>query len=46
MVRKSGFQTPPIISVIIPILNEAKILGKTLSQLQPELGPHELIIAW
>jgi len=32
------------ISVIIPILNEAKILGKTLSQLQPELGPHELII--
>jgi rSAM/selenodomain-associated transferase 2 len=44
MVRKSGFQTPPTISVIIPILNEAKILGKTLSQLQPELGPHELII--
>ena len=32
------------ISVIIPILNEAKILEKTLSQLQPELGPHELIV--
>ena len=44
MVRKSGLQTLPTISVIIPILNEAKILGKTLSQLQPELGPHELII--
>lgn len=32
------------ISIIIPILNEAKILEKTLSQLQPELGHHELII--
>ena len=32
------------ISVIIPILNEAKILDKTLSQLHPELGHHELII--
>ena len=32
------------ISIIIPILNEAKILDKTLSQLQPELGHHELII--
>ena len=32
------------ISVIIPILNEAKILEKTLSQLQPELGHHELIV--
>ncbi|MCY3724608.1 MAG: TIGR04283 family arsenosugar biosynthesis glycosyltransferase [Candidatus Poribacteria bacterium] len=37
-------ETSRKISVIIPILNEAKILGKTLSQLQPELGPHELII--
>ncbi len=36
--------TPRRISVIIPILNEAKILEKTLSQLQPELGPHELIV--
>ncbi|MCE2400491.1 TIGR04283 family arsenosugar biosynthesis glycosyltransferase [Candidatus Poribacteria bacterium] len=33
-----------MISVIIPILNEAKILEKTLSQLQPELKNHELII--
>ena len=32
------------ISIIIPVLNEAKILEKTLSQLQPELGHHELII--
>ena len=32
------------ISIIIPILNEAKILDKTLSQLQPELGDHELIL--
>ncbi len=32
------------ISVIIPILNEAKILEKTLSQLEPELGVHELIV--
>lgn len=32
------------ISVIIPVLNEAKILEKTLSQLQPELGSHELIV--
>ena len=44
MGRKSGLQTPPTISVIIPILNEAKILDKTLSQLQPELGDHELIV--
>ena len=32
------------ISVIIPILNEAKILEKTLSRLQPELESHELIV--
>ena len=32
------------ISIIIPILNEAKVLHKTLSQLHPELGHHELII--
>lgn len=32
------------ISVIMPILNEAKILEKTLSQLQPEMGSHELIV--
>ena len=44
MGRKSGLQTPPTISIIIPILNEAKILDKTLSQLQPELERHELII--
>ena len=44
MERKSGLQTPPTISVIIPILNEAKILDKTLSQLHTELGHHELII--
>ncbi len=33
-----------MISVIIPILNEAKILDETLSRLQPELANHELII--
>lgn len=33
-----------MISVIIPILNEAKILNQTLSKLQPELKDHELII--
>ena len=33
-----------MISVIIPILNEAKILEKTLSLLQPELENHELIV--
>ena len=44
MGRKWGLQTPPTISVIIPILNEAKILDKTLSQLQPELERHELIM--
>ena len=33
-----------MISVIIPVLNEAKILDKTLSQLQPELVGHELIV--
>ena len=33
-----------MISVIIPILNEAKILEKTFSQFQPELKNHELII--
>lgn len=33
-----------MISVIIPILNEARILDKTLSQLQTELKNHELII--
>ncbi len=44
MGRKSGLQTPPTISIIIPILNEAKILDKTLSQLQSELEYHELII--
>ena len=32
------------ISIIIPILNEAKVLDKTLSQLQSELEYHELII--
>lgn len=32
------------ISIIIPVLNEAKILENTLSQLQSELGSHELII--
>ena len=36
--------TSQSISVIIPILNEAKILEKTLSQLQSELGEHELIV--
>ena len=33
-----------MISVIIPILNEAKILDKMLSLLQPELENHELIV--
>ena len=32
------------ISVIIPILNEAKILEKTLSRLQSALGENELIV--
>lgn len=36
--------TLPTISVIIPILNEARLLEKTLVQLQSELGAHELII--
>ena len=33
-----------MLSIIIPILNEAKILEKMLSRLQPELANHELII--
>ena len=33
-----------MISVIIPILNEAKILEETLTRLQPQLENHELII--
>ncbi len=33
-----------MISVIIPVLNEDKILEKTLYSLQPELTGHELII--
>ena len=37
-------ETPQKISIIIPILNEARVLEKTLSQLQPELGTHELIV--
>ena len=37
-------ETPQKISIIIPILNEAKVLEKTLWQLQPELGTHELIV--
>lgn len=32
------------ISIIIPVLNEARILEQTLSQLYAELGPHELIV--
>ena len=32
------------ISIIIPVLNEAKILEQTLSRLHSELGHHELII--
>lgn len=32
------------ISIIIPVLNEAKILDQTLSRLYSELGSHELII--
>ena len=37
-------ETSQKISIIIPILNEAKVLEKTLWQLQPELGTHELIV--
>jgi len=33
-----------MLSIIIPILNEAKFLEKTLSRLHPELANHELII--
>ena len=33
-----------MISVIIPVLNEAKLLENTLTQLQPELEGHELIV--
>ncbi|RKU27839.1 glycosyl transferase [Candidatus Poribacteria bacterium] len=33
-----------MISVIIPVLNEDRILDKTLRRLQPELSGHELII--
>lgn len=36
--------TPDKISIIIPVLNEAKILEQTLSRLHSELGHHELII--
>ena len=32
------------ISIIIPVLNEARILEQTLSLLHSQLGPHELII--
>lgn len=32
------------ISIIIPVLNEAKILEQTLSRLHSELGHHELIV--
>ena len=32
------------VSIIIPVLNEARVLEQTLSQLRSELGPHELII--
>ena len=35
---------PQMISVIIPVLNEAKILDQSLSQLTPLLEGHELII--
>jgi len=35
---------PQKISIIIPVLNEAKILEQTLCQLESELGSHELII--
>ena len=31
-------------SIIIPVLNEEKILARTLNRLQPELANHELII--
>ena len=37
-------ETSRKISIIIPILNETKILDRTLSQLQSRLGHHELII--
>jgi rSAM/selenodomain-associated transferase 2 len=33
-----------MISVIIPVLNEAKILDRSLSRLQPQLQEHELIV--
>ena len=33
-----------MISAIIPILNEGKILDRSLSQLKPQLQRHELII--
>ena len=33
-----------MISVIIPVLNEAKILDQSLSRLIPQLKDHELII--
>ena len=33
-----------MISIIMPILNEAKILDKTLAKLEDELKNHELII--
>ena len=36
--------TPRKISIIIPVLNESKILEKTLSRLQHELADHELIV--
>ena len=33
-----------MLSIIIPVLNEAKILEDTLTRLQPQLEDHELII--
>ena len=35
---------PQMISVIIPVLNESKILDQSLSRLAPQLKGHELII--
>ena len=44
--KRAAFQIrrSQLISVIIPVLNEAKILDQTLSQLEKQLEAHELII--
>ena len=34
-----------MISVIIPVLNESKIIGRCLTRLGEQIGPHEIVVA-